>query len=78
MSTLILRYLSRWLKGNDIETGSTGSDYWAAYVGVKIIKKNGLKQQTRTNVIDIWPILGHLDYNLADNWILQTKDTKEG
>ena len=43
---------SRWLKGNDIKTGSTtGSDYWAAYVGGVKIKTDGLKQQTRTDVI---------------------------
>ena len=37
--------------GNAIETvRSTGSDYWAAYVGGKI-KTDGLKRQTWTNVI---------------------------
>ena len=28
-----------------------GSDYWAALVGGEKIKTDGLKQQTRTNVI---------------------------
>ena len=42
----------RWLKGNDIETGSTtGSNYWAAYVGGAKIKTDGLKPQTRTDAI---------------------------
>ena len=39
------------LMGNVFKTvKSTGSDYWAAYVGEKI-KTDGLKQQTRTDVI---------------------------
>ena len=38
--------------GNDIKTGSTtGSDYWAAYVGGAKIKTDGLKWQTQTDVI---------------------------
>ena len=38
--------------GNDNETvRSTGSDYWAAYVGWEIIKTDGLKPHTPTNVI---------------------------
>ena len=38
--------------GNDIKTGSTtGSDYWAAYVGGAKIKKDYPKCQTRTDVI---------------------------
>ena len=48
----ILFGLARWLKGNDIKTGSTtGSNYWAAYVGGAKIKTDGPKQQTRTDVI---------------------------
>ena len=45
--------------GNDIETGSTTvSDYWAAYIGGAKIKTDGLKQQTRTNIVtNYWPIL---------------------
>ena len=45
--------------GNVIETvRSTGSDYWAAYVGGKKIKTDGLKQNTRTDVIThLWPTL---------------------
>ena len=40
------------LMGNVIETvRSTGSDYWAAYVGGEKIKTDGLKQHTLTNVI---------------------------
>ena len=38
--------------GNDIETGcTTGSDYWADYVGGAKIKTEGLKRQTQTDVI---------------------------
>ena len=38
--------------GDDIETSrSTGSNYWAAYVGGEKIKADGLKQHTRTDVI---------------------------
>ena len=39
--------------GNVIETvRSTGSDYWAAYVGgEKKIKTDGLKRHTQTDVI---------------------------
>ena len=38
--------------GNDIETvRSTGSDYWAAYIGWEKIKTDGLKWHTRTDVI---------------------------
>ena len=45
--------------GNDIKTvKSTGSDYWAAYVGWEKIKTDGLKQHTHTNVITHeWPNL---------------------
>ena len=32
-------------------TRSTGFDYWAAYVGWEKIKTDGLKGQTRTDVI---------------------------
>ena len=40
--------------GNDIETvRSTGSDYWAAYVGWEKIKTDGLKRHTRTDVITL-------------------------
>ena len=35
-----------WLKGNDIETGSTtGSDYWAAYVGGEKSKQTVLSDR---------------------------------
>ena len=38
--------------GDVIETvRSTGSNYWAAYVGGEKIKTDGLKQQSRTDVI---------------------------
>ena len=38
--------------GNDIKiVRSTGSDYWAAYVGWEKIKTDGLKWHTRTDVI---------------------------
>ena len=38
--------------GNDIETvRSTGSYYWAAYVGGKKIKTERLTQHTQTDVI---------------------------
>ena len=38
--------------GNGIETiRSTGSDYWAAYIGWEIIKTDGLKRHTQTNFI---------------------------
>ena len=38
--------------GNVIETiRSTGSDYWAAYVGGEKFKRDGLKQHTPTDVI---------------------------
>ena len=38
--------------GNVIETvRSTGSDYWAGYVGGEKIKTGGLKRHTRTDVI---------------------------
>ena len=41
-----------WLKGNDIETGSTtGFDYWAADVGGAKIKTDGPKQHTQSDVI---------------------------
>ena len=33
---------------------STGSDYWAAYVGREKIKTEGLKQHTPTEVIIHW------------------------
>ena len=36
--------------GNVIER-STGSDYWAAYVGEENIKTDGLKQHNLTDVI---------------------------
>ena len=44
--------------GNDIETvKSTGSEYWAAYVGRKN-KPDGLRQHSQTDVITHqWPIL---------------------
>ena len=41
----------RWIKGNDIETGSTtGSNYWSANASGEKIKTNGLKEQTQTDV----------------------------
>ena len=44
--------------GNLIENvRKTGSDYWAAYVGGAKIKTDGLKQQTRTNVITHYDLL---------------------
>ena len=50
--SFVFTKVSRWLKGNDIETGSTtGSNYWAAYVGGAKIKTDGPKQQTQTDVI---------------------------
>ena len=40
------------LMGNVIETvRSTGSDYWAAYIGEEKIKTDGLKWHTQTDVI---------------------------
>ena len=40
------------LMGNDIKPdGTTGSDYWAVYIGGAKIKTDGLKRQTRTDVI---------------------------
>ena len=40
------------LMGNVIETvRSTGSNYWAAYIGGAKIKIDGLKRQTQTDVI---------------------------
>ena len=40
--------------GNDIETvRSTGSDYWAAYVGWEKIKTGRLKWHTRTNALQL-------------------------
>ena len=37
---------------NGIEAGSTtGSDYWAAYVGGAKVKTDSPKQQTSSNVI---------------------------
>ena len=39
--------------GNVIETvRSTGSDYWAAYIGGEKIQTDGLKRQTRTDFIN--------------------------
>ena len=49
---LLLQNEGRWLKGNDIKTGSTkGSDYWAAYVVEVKIKTDGPKQHTGLDVI---------------------------
>ena len=40
------------LMGNVIETvKSTGSDYWAAYIGAEKIKIDGLERHTRAYVI---------------------------
>ena len=45
--------------GNDIETvKSTGSEYWAAYVGREKNEPDGLRQHSQTDVITHqWPIL---------------------
>ena len=54
--------------GNVIKTvRSTGSDYWAAHVGGEKIKTDGLKQDTRTDVIK-YPLMTYLspDYELKN------------
>ena len=51
--------------GNVIETvRSTGSDYWAAYVGGAKIKKTDLNiQHTQTEVIDYPKLQDHFKYS---------------
>ena len=53
--------------GNVIEiVRSTGSNYWAAYVGGEKIKTNRLKRHTRTNAKVLWNIF-HLLFVNGDN-----------
>ena len=56
--------------GNVIKTArSTGSDYWAAYVGEEKIKTDGLKRPTQTNVY--YPLMTYLSYdnkNIFSSW----------
>ena len=61
------------LMSNVIETiRSTGSDYWAAYVGGEKIKTDGLKRHTRTDVIThYWPTLVLVHFiKIKSNWAL--------